>query len=92
MACQRMLVGGRVQGVGFRAFVLEQARRLGLRGHALNLGDGSVEVLACGEPRALAELQRELRGGPPRARVQVLQVQELQELSPAECPPGFRLG
>ena len=89
MACQRMLVGGRVQGVGFRAFVLEQARRLGLRGHALNLGDGSVEVLACGEPAALAELQRALRSGPPRAQVQALQVRDLEQ---ADCPPGFRVG
>ncbi len=89
MTCQRMLVGGRVQGVGFRHFVFEQARRLGLRGHALNLADGSVEVLACGEPDALAELRRALRSGPPRARVQALQVQDLQQ---ADCPPGFRVG
>ena len=88
-ACQRMLVSGRVQGVGFRYFVLEQARLLGLRGHALNLADGSVEVLACGEPAALAELRQRLRSGPPRARVQALRVQDLEQ---ADCPPGFRVG
>ncbi|MBS0569459.1 MAG: acylphosphatase [Proteobacteria bacterium] len=69
MAGARFLVHGRVQGVCFRACTREQARRLGLTGYARNRSDGSVEVLACGDAAALAELGRWLLRGPPAARV-----------------------
>ena len=69
MACVRFVVSGRVQGVFFRASTREQAMRLGLTGHVRNLEDGSVEVVACGEPSALAALERWLQHGPPSARV-----------------------
>lgn len=62
-------VRGRVQGVGFRWFVRERARALGLAGWVCNRDDGSVEVLASGERVALEELQSLLRAGPPGARV-----------------------
>ena len=58
-----------MQGVAFRAHTRELARRLGLTGHAKNLVDGSVEVLACGDAAALDDLQRWLGRGPPAARV-----------------------
>ena len=64
MARARYLVRGRVQGVGFRWFVLQEAERLGLGGVVRNLRDGSVEVLAEGGPEAMAELERTLRCGP----------------------------
>ncbi len=66
----RIRVGGRVQGVGFRAFVRRTAMRLGLRGWVRNLRDGSVEVVAFGPEEALRELERECRVGPPLARVE----------------------
>ena len=69
MAAVRFLVRGRVQGVRFRAATRDEARRLGLSGHARNLADGSVEVLAAGEDASLAALQRWLQRGPPLARV-----------------------
>lgn len=69
MAAVRFIVTGRVQGVFFRASTREQAQRLGLRGHAKNLADGSVEVLAQGEAAALDALEAWLRIGPPGARV-----------------------
>ena len=53
----------------FRAATRSEALRLGLRGHARNLADGSVEVLAAGEEAAIAALQRWLQHGPPLARV-----------------------
>ncbi|HVI57250.1 MAG TPA: acylphosphatase [Luteimonas sp.] len=68
-AAARFLVVGRVQGVCFRAGTREQALRLGLRGHARNLPDGSVEVVAAGEAGALEALAGWLREGPPMARV-----------------------
>lgn len=66
----RFLVSGRVQGVGFRWFVMREARRLGLRGFARNLQDGSVEVVAAGSGSALAELERLLARGPAAAQVE----------------------
>lgn len=67
--CMRFWVSGRVQGVGYRAGVLEQARTLGLRGYVRNLEDGRVEVLACGDDSALESLQAWLHIGPPLAKV-----------------------
>lgn len=66
----RFLVSGKVQGVFFRASTREQALRLGLRGHAKNLPDGRVEVLAAGEGDAIDALERWLHQGPPMARVE----------------------
>jgi acylphosphatase len=65
----RFFVSGKVQGVWFRASTREQALALGLRGHAKNLDDGRVEVLAMGDAAAIEELARWLQHGPPMARV-----------------------
>jgi len=67
--CFRCLVAGRVQGVFFRAAAREQALRLGVTGHARNLPDGRVEVLACGEPESVGQLREWLRNGSPMANV-----------------------
>ena len=69
MTARRFVVSGRVQGVGFRWFVLQHARRLELLGFARNCPDGSVEVLVSGKDAALAELERHLRQGPALADV-----------------------
>jgi len=69
MAAARFLVSGRVQGVFFRASTREQARRLGLHGHARNLPDGRVEVVAAGADDAIDALAGWLRRGPSGARV-----------------------
>ena len=66
---RRFLVGGQVQGVGYRWFVARHARGLGLAGHARNLGDGRVEVVASGGESALDELEQLLRRGPANAQV-----------------------
>ena len=62
-------IEGRVQGVGFRAFVVRHARRLCLRGAARNLPDGGVEVIAEGDEARLRELLTALRQGPPGSAV-----------------------
>jgi acylphosphatase len=67
--CRRFLVSGRVQGVAFRAWTHEQAKRLHLTGWVANLADGRVEVVACGEPEVLELLRAKLHDGPPAARV-----------------------
>jgi len=63
------VVRGRVQGVGFRYFVVRNALPLGLRGYARNDSNGDVEVLAQGPRPALERLLSLLRQGPPSAHV-----------------------
>src|SRR5579883_556668 len=62
-------VQGRVQGVGFRYFVIQRAVQLGLRGYVRNESDGSVEVVAQGPRPALERLVTLLRQGPSAAHV-----------------------
>lgn len=63
------IVRGRVQGVGFRFFVLRVASGLGLDGWVANESDGSVRIRAEGASDALADFLAELRVGPSGARV-----------------------
>lgn len=74
--CRRYLVSGKVQGVFFRASTARQAEQLQLRGWARNLPDGRVEVLALGSLTAVEQLGDWLRKGPPRARVDVVEISE----------------
>jgi acylphosphatase len=67
-----VLVTGLVQGVGFRWFVRETGRRLDLAGWVANRPEGSVEVMAEGEPAAIAALRAAVREGPGGARVESL--------------------
>ena len=62
-------IRGRVQGVGFRYFVVENAVRLGLRGYVRNLSNGEVEAHAEAEEHALAMFRSELERGPAFARI-----------------------
>jgi acylphosphatase len=62
-------VRGRVQGVAFRWYTLQEARRLGLRGWVRNLPDGSVRIVAEGEREALEALLIWAEQGPPHASV-----------------------
>ena len=89
MPAARFLVGGKVQGVCFRASTREQALKLGLRGYAKNLPDGRVEVLAEGEQRALDALERWLHVGPPMARVETV---ERGDAGVGEAGAGFEVG
>ncbi len=88
-AARRFRVCGRVQGVYFRASTAERAIALSLVGSAENLADGSVRVLAAGSAAALAELAAWLRTGPPMARVDRVEVEEIDPAS-VNWPAGFR--
>jgi acylphosphatase len=72
----RLMVEGRVQGVGFRWWTVGEARALGLDGWVRNLRDGRVEVLAIGEDRALDRLTAALAAGSPGARVSMVQPED----------------
>lgn len=69
-----ILVSGRVQGVCFRDFTEEAARRLGLTGFCRNLPDGRVEAYAEGDRAVIEVFIEQLRTGPPRSRVENLSV------------------
>lgn len=70
MATQRIFVTGRVQGVGYRDWVVRTAQRNGLTGWVRNLKDGRVEILAAGEEEGLTVLVEGCREGPAQARVE----------------------
>lgn len=78
----RLLVAGRVQGVGFRRFVELRGAAHGVDGWVRNCGDGSVEIVVEGEPAQLAAFARDVRRGPPGAAVR-----ELTEAPAPDHPP-----
>lgn len=83
----RCIVSGRVQGVWYRAATARQAEQLSLRGSARNRADGTVEVIAAGNPEAIARLCAWLWDGPPGARVTGVEAQEWDNA----VAPGFRI-
>ncbi len=87
-AARRFTIKGRVQGVFFRASTRRVAESLGITGHAINLPNGDVEVLACGDAAALDQLADWLHEGPPNASVSSVQAQEVE----AHDLSGFRTG
>lgn len=89
MPVRRYVVSGRVQGVGFRWFVVEEARALSLRGQVRNLRDGRVEVVAEGPTPVLDNLERILQRGPPYAQVTDLERSEV--LDETSLPSGFHI-
>jgi acylphosphatase len=84
----RLLLSGRVQGVGFRHFTRKQAEELGLTGTVANLPDGRVEVEVAGDPEPLADFQRRLRRGPRFADVREVEESEIEAVPEWE---GFRV-
>ena len=73
---RRFVICGRVQGVGFRYFTQDTARREGLTGWVRNLPDGKVEAMVEGEAEAVTRLERAIRTGPRGARVERVYVDE----------------
>ena len=77
-----------MQGVGFRYFALDAARRDGLNGYVMNHEDGSVEAVAEGEAEALDRFERALRRGPSRSRVEHVVV---DDTTPQMLDTGFEI-
>jgi acylphosphatase len=86
--CKRCRVEGQVQGVFYRASTQEQANKYNLTGYARNLLDGSVEVLACGEPQAVEALCDWLWRGPLHAGVKKVVCTEIQQTPPERFSTG----
>lgn len=85
MIARRLLVKGRVQGVFYRGWTVEEAQALGLKGWVRNLRSGEVEILAIGEADAIDRLVTRCRSGPPAAKVDDVIVEEAD----AEPLDGF---
>lgn len=84
----RAWVSGTVQGVSYRDHVRRHAERWGITGHAINLDDGRVEVVACGEATAIAELIDLLWEGSPASDVTDVTVEEATLAAPADFVTG----
>jgi acylphosphatase len=76
---KHLLISGRVQGVGFRYSMAEEAERLGATGWVRNRRDGTVEAAIDGDAGAVGALLDWARRGPPSARVTELTVSEIEE-------------
>ena len=83
---RRYVIGGRVQGVGFRYFTEAAAACEGLHGWVRNLPDRRVEIAAEGETEAVERFERQIRQGPPGARVEDVQV---DDVAPTRHETGF---
>lgn len=85
--CKRCRVSGKVQAVFFRASTRDKARSLQVTGHAKNLEDGSVEVIACGTAANVNALIEWLWEGPRMARVDAVEVADID----IEAPEKFEI-
>lgn len=91
MICRKCVVSGRVQGVNYRATAARRARELGIRGYARNLPDGTVEVLACGEPQAVETFVEWLWIGSSASKVTSVDVKTVT-YAEDQLPAGFSTG
>ena len=86
MTAKRLRIAGRVQGVGYREWMVEAAAAVGVSGWVRNRADGTVEALVHGPTAAVEELLRACRRGPRLARVDAIE----ETLAEPEEEPGFR--
>ena len=85
---RRYVIGGRVQGVGFRMFVQDRASIEGIHGYVRNIEDGRVEALVEGDEEAVDRMELALRRGPAGARVDSF---EIEEVEPRRRATGFSI-
>lgn len=88
MRIVRLTIRGRVQGIGYRAFVEDGAVARGLKGWVRNRHDGSVEALIAGKSNEVDAMIAACRQGPRSARVDAVEIEEADELALAVRYPG----
>jgi acylphosphatase len=91
MKTVRIIVTGRVQGVGFRCFTVRCANDLGLCGWVRNLPDGSVETAIQGQGEKIEEMIGLLKQGPGAANVSGLEIEEIESESGSAELSGFAM-
>ena len=84
------MIRGRVQGVGYRAFVEREALQRGLQGFVRNRADGSVEALLVGPAAEIDDAVATLRRGPPGSRVDAIDLSDAEPEALAARRPGER--
>jgi acylphosphatase len=77
----RIKVYGKVQGVGFRYYTLRQANKLGVKGWVRNVQDGTVEIVAQGDPASLDRLSAAVKQGSPASEVKRIHVEEIDGMN-----------
>ena len=87
---RHVVVRGRVQGVGYRFFVEEEALRLDLEGWVRNRRDGTVEAVFCADDATVGAMLEACRRGPSAARVEAIDVEEGDATLMARRRPGER--
>jgi acylphosphatase len=88
LVARRLLLSGRVQGVGFRYFAADAAEREGLGGWVQNREDGRVEILVEGDEQAVLRFEAKVRRGPAGARIVNVRV---DDDVPSDHTAGFRI-
>lgn len=88
IVARRFLIGGRVQGVGFRMFAEAAAAREGVHGFVRNLPDGRVEAFVEGDQAAVDAVELKLRRGPAGARIESF---EAEPAAPTHRATGFSI-
>ena len=79
MACEYVVIAGRVQGVGFRYWVAREAEARGVTGWVCNLADGRVEAVFCGSREVLKGMLACVQTGPALAKVRRIERLELAD-------------
>lgn len=85
MNAKRLVITGRVQGVGYRAWMVYKATQLGVSGWVRNRSDGTVEALIAGDIASVEELSRLCRRGPRMAEISSID----EDLADPPAEPGF---
>lgn len=88
IVAKRLVIAGRVQGVGFRFFAEAQAAVEGVHGYVRNLPDGRVEAVIEGDEESVERVERALRRGPAAAVVDSVDV---EHIPPCRRATGFSI-
>ncbi|MBW6515792.1 MAG: acylphosphatase [Candidatus Cloacimonetes bacterium] len=77
-----IIVIGRVQGIGYRAFTIRVAENLDIKGSVRNLSNGNVQVIAIGEEENMEQFIEKLKKGPTFSLVQKVKIREIETTEP----------
>jgi acylphosphatase len=87
--CRRVVIHGRVQGVGYRAWVEAETTAIGLSGFVRNHRDGTVEAMFCGASNVVADMIERCRRGPRHAQVTQIEMLDVDDDASAQHSENF---